>query len=166
MPESTTSSAIFYAKDFLIPALAVAGSFAGAWVAAKLALNNFFRERVWERKTASYTAIFEAIHAIERWHDKHYEAAILARDITEDKSIALRREANAAEEALERRLAGEAWLLPASFNARISSMIVDLSTNESKHRNDWQGFLDEGLFILHSATKELLALARRDLNLK
>ena len=36
-------------------------SFAGAWLASKWALNSFYRQKVWERKLAAYTAIFDSL---------------------------------------------------------------------------------------------------------
>jgi hypothetical protein len=57
-------------KDWLVPALTIAASFLGAWLAAHFALASFYRERIWERKAATYSAIFEALSVINRWYDK------------------------------------------------------------------------------------------------
>jgi len=46
-------------------------SFFGAWLAARFALYRFYREKVWERKIAAYTAIFEALHDMGRWYEAH-----------------------------------------------------------------------------------------------
>ena len=41
--------------------LSALASFAGAWLASKWALSSFYKQKVWERKLAAYTAIFEAL---------------------------------------------------------------------------------------------------------
>jgi len=150
-------------RDFLIPLLSAFASFAGAWLAAKLALNNFYRQKLWERKTETYTAIFEAIHTIERWYDKHFDALVESREIDDERKMKLRAESNKAEEDLERRLAGEAWFIPQAFHARALKMTYDLKS-AAAHK-DWHGFLDESLFVIHGATKELLPMAADDLRL-
>src|SRR5437016_4995389 len=108
MPDPITTAITL--RDFLIPTLSGAASFVGTWIAAKFALTNFYEQKLWEQKKSSYTAIFEAIHSIERWHEKNLAAATVFRDIESDRKEQLRVEANKAEEDLERRLAGEAWL--------------------------------------------------------
>jgi hypothetical protein len=151
-------------RDFLIPLLSALASFLGAWLAAKLALNNFYRQKIWERRTETYTAIFEAIHAIERWHDKHFDASLAGREINEELTNKLRAESNKAEEDLERRLAGEAWLIPTAFRGRALRMTYDLKSTASKH-SEWQRFLQESLTIISGATQELLPMAANDLRL-
>ena len=106
MPDISVPQNALTAKDFAIPALTILGSSFGAWLAAKFALRNYYRQQIWDRKAAAYTLIFEAIHAIERWHDKHMQAAIKERDIEPNEAAKLQREANEAEENLERCLAG------------------------------------------------------------
>ncbi len=150
---------------FIVPLLSALASFAGAWLAAKLALNNFYRQKNWERKTETYTAIFQAIHAVERWHDQHFEAFVKSKEIDDERKNKLRAGANKSEEDLEKRLAGEAWLIPQAFRARALKMTYDLKSIASKHQGDWVRYLEEGLFVIDGATKELRTMARKDLGL-
>ena len=99
-------------KDLLVPLLSAVASFVGAWLAANFALRRFYKERIWERKAAAYSAIFEALHIIEQWYDKHYDAYFEQRELPDEVTKKLRTNADAAEEDLERRLAAETWLIP------------------------------------------------------
>jgi hypothetical protein len=101
-------------------------AFGGTVLGARLALANFYRQKIWEQKAASYTAMFEAIHVIERWHTKHRETFFAGAILEEERKKALQAEANKAEEDLERRLAGNAWLLPLSYRDRITKMTAHL----------------------------------------
>jgi hypothetical protein len=63
----------------------VIGSFAGAWLAAHFALKRFYKEKVWERKTAAYSAIFEALHDMSTWYKQHFNAMVNHREIPEEQ---------------------------------------------------------------------------------
>jgi hypothetical protein len=109
-----------------IAVIAAVASFVGTWLAARLAFDRFSRENIWERKAAAYTAIFEALHFIGRWYEKHYDAAIIRKDIEEEKKTKIREESNKAEDELERRLGSETWLIPPECRARLEKMTQDL----------------------------------------
>ena len=104
MPDPTPAQAVLTVKDFALPALTIVASFAGAWIASKLALSNYYRQQIWERKADAYTSIFEAICTVERWPSKHWDASQTGKEIEEDRKLTLHKEANKAEEELERRL--------------------------------------------------------------
>lgn len=144
--------------------LAAVASFVGAWLAARLALARFSREKVWERKAAAYTAIFEALHFIGRWYEKNFEASIIQEELSDERTMKLKSEANQAEDDLERRLGSETWLIPVHCRARLEKMTVDLKNSQHKETT-WQGFLDAGGFIVSQATTELRLMVIEDLKL-
>jgi hypothetical protein len=150
-----------------IAIIAVIASFVGAWLAAQLAFSRFAREKIWERKAAAYTAIFEALHYIGRWYEKHYEAMLIRKDIEDEKKAQIRAEANKAEEELERRLGCETWLIPPECRARLEKMTLDLKNSGFKNNknNDYDGFLDEGAFIVKTAAEEFRLMVVDDLKL-
>lgn len=145
--------------------IAIIPSFLGAWIAARLAFARFSREKIWERKAAAYTAIFEALHYIGRWYESHYEASLIQKDIGEDKEKQLKADANKAEDELERRLASETWLIPAECRTRLEKMTRDLKNSEYEQRTSWQGFLEDGAFIVKTATDDLRLMTVDDLRL-
>jgi hypothetical protein len=100
----------------------VVGSFAGAWLAAQFALKRFYKEKVWERKTAAYTAIFEAVHDMSTWFDQHFNAMIQSRDIPEERQSELATAYQAAKKTFERRLTAETWLIPDEIRKRLDDM--------------------------------------------
>jgi hypothetical protein len=150
-------------KDVLISVLTIAGSFAAAWLGARFSLRNFYQERRWDRKADAYTLIFAAIHDVERWYDKHFEASATGREIQDDRKKRLRDEANRAEEDLERCVDAQAWNLPPEFVANVFRLSTDLKNITT---TDWNDFLGRSIQVLHRATAELIALAKKDLKIK
>ena len=143
--------------------LSIVGSFIGAWLAAQLAFNRFSREKVWERKAAAYTAIFEAMHTISRWYEKHLEAAILSRTLDVPTTDRLHAETNEAKAELARRLASETWLIPAHCRRRLDKMIDDL---DDQRPESWEQYLEGGYSIIKAATDDLRAAVESDLGLR
>jgi hypothetical protein len=142
-------------------ALTAVASFLGAWIAARFALSRFYQEKIWERKATAYTAIFEALHFIENWYSKHYDALITHREMTDEETAKLRTAANDAEAELERRLASETWLIPNDCRLRLTKLTTDLKTREQ----DWFEYLDNGQYLLTIATDDLRDMVHADLHL-
>src|ERR1700730_17577971 len=140
MAAPASAEVVLTAKDVIIPIVTIVGSFAGAWIASKLALDNFYQQKVWERKAVTYTAIFEAIHKIERWYAKHWDALVEGKDVDAEDKETLRIEAKKGEDALELRLAGEAWFIPDEFHSRAMNMIIALQKTTDRN-STWSEFL-------------------------
>jgi hypothetical protein len=146
----------------LIALLSAIASFFGAWLAAHFALRHFYKERIWERKVAAYSAIFEALHIIERWYDQHFDAYVEQRDLSSETTTKLKKDANEAEEALERRLASETWLIPEECRLHLNSLTAKLKNRPV----DWFTYLDDALGVLTKGTDHLRTLVQKDLGLK
>jgi hypothetical protein len=97
-------------SQIAIVVLTTIGSFFGAWIAARLAFDRFSREKVWERKAAAYTAIFEAMHHIGKWYEENLEAAAISRSFDVATADRLHADMNNAKNELARRFASETWL--------------------------------------------------------
>jgi hypothetical protein len=72
--------------------LTVIGSFLAAWLATRLGLRRFYREKIWERKTDAYTVIFRALFDMARWHDEHLTAYFRERDVDAAEAAELRKD--------------------------------------------------------------------------
>jgi len=147
--------------SYIVPILTVIGSFGGAWLAAQLALRRFYRERIWERKAAAYTAILEAMHDMGRWYDEHFEAAIEQYEMDKDDMDELARSYNHAKLALSRRLASETWLLPDECIQLMDKMEKDLRYDGE----NWQDHLEAGAFAIRSALGALRPIVRKEMNI-
>jgi hypothetical protein len=135
------------------PILTVAASFIGAWLAAQFALRRFYREKVWERNTAAYTAIFEAIHQMSRWFEEHINELAYNRQLPKKRASDLFKESRAAEALLDRRLASEIWLIPDPIRERIQDGLLDLRLSYSY--SDWNDHLVHGIDAVQSLTDDL-----------
>ena len=146
-------------SNLIVPTLTVLGSFIGAWLAARFGLSRFYQEKLWERRVAAYTTIFEALYDMSVWFDTHYDAEIMQREIPKDQQDALYVEYKKARTTLARQLAAEVWLIPDECKARIEEIFKVLDTR----RDTWFEELDYGSFEIGAATKDLTRMVRLDL---
>lgn len=142
----------------VLPFLAAA---LGGWFTAHFALHRFFREKVWERKTQTYTAIFEALHDMSTWFDEHWTAEERDREIPAERQSELTIGYQRARANLRRRLTSETWLIPAECNDRLRKMMRELSV----HHETWFEELDAGSHAISVAISDLRKLVRNDLGL-
>jgi hypothetical protein len=125
-------------------------------------LTGTSEQRRWERKADAYTTIFEAFHNVERWYEKHLEAAQQEREISDERKRRLQEDAKKAEEDLERCLAGQVWNLPEDFRRRASRLTSNLSTF-GKPEMMWHDYLEGSLALIQTAAQELNSIAQKDL---
>jgi hypothetical protein len=140
--------------------LSAIGGFAGAWLAARFALSRFYHERVWERRADAYTAIFEALHDMEKWFDQHIESEQRGRELTQDDKARLTEEYQTAGANLKRRIAKETWLISDDFRSRLLALEEALSQRVTH----WPEFLENSSGALNSAFDDLRRIARSDLS--
>ena len=133
--------------------------FAGAWFATRWALGRFYKERVWERKAAAYTVIFECLHDMLMWHQEHLDATMRYSEIPKSKEEKLEKDYQTAKETMRRRIAAESWLL----DGRVETRIVDMMRELKEDRDSWFDILDEGLLAMKNAQADMRTIAREDL---
>jgi hypothetical protein len=139
--------------------LSAIAAFIGSWLAARFALDRFYHERIWERRAAAYTAVFDALHDQVKWYSTHLHASKGGREISDDEASKLSAESMAAQSALKRRIDSETWLVSDEFLLRIAKMVEDLG----KRQKDWPTHLEVGESALESAIEDLRDIARREL---
>jgi hypothetical protein len=155
----TLSSTLGYVMPI---AASFVASFIGAGLAARFALYRFYQEKVWERKAAAYTAIFEALHDMSRWFDAHIGERTRNRDLSEDAANALSADYMKAQSDLQRRVDSEVWLIPEKCRRRI-----DLLTRQLAQRaGDWDEMLGNGETAITTAVDDLRRDVRADLSLE
>ena len=146
---------------YIVPALTVLASFAGAWLAAHFALRRFYQERIWERKAAAYTTVFEALYEISRWFGEHHNALENRQELDSDYQEEMSLSYQEAMRTLGRRVSGEAWLLPDEFTAILDEMQKDLQLNVY----DWHRHIETGVIATTKARAHLLPIGRRELKM-
>jgi len=113
-----------------------------AWLTAHFGLRRFYSEKVWERKTAAYSSIFDALHDMRRWFDEQLRAAGAQQEIPDELEDKLLGDYRAADASLARQLDRERWLLPSNCSERLAQMQRDLVKSDSAH--DWIAHLVDG----------------------
>jgi hypothetical protein len=149
---------------FVLATPIVAGitSFIGAGLAAFFALRRFYAEKVWERKTVAYTAIFQALYDMSLWDDAHITAQQRGREVEDAEQDKLIADYQDAKSRLKRSLAAEVWLIPDDCKARIDVMFRELN----RRVDDWYESLEKDSAAISTAIRDLTLLVRADLNLQ
>ena len=148
-------------ETFTPVVLSAIGGFAGAWLAARFALSRFYLERTWERRADAYTAIFDALHDMEKWFDKHIESEEQGRELSKDDVARLTEDYQKAGADLKRRVAKETWLISDNFRSRLRALEEALSQRTT---TNWPEFLETSSGALNSAVDDLRRIARSDLS--
>ena len=143
-------------QAFLVAVLA-------AWLTSFFALHRFRREKVWDRKAAAYTAIFEALFNMGNWFDRHMDALERNHEIPSEMQASMTQEYQVAKTSLQRRLVGESWLLPEQPRLLLENLIDDLRMSDV---TDWFQVLDHGQYLIAECSSKLRGLVRRDLSLE
>ena len=146
---------------FKLCGIAIA-AFIGAWLAAQFALSRFYREKVWERKTEAYTAIFDAFHDMDRWlYDR---AAHSGPESPEPDEKLIHAYRNAVEN-LKRRLANETWLIPDHIRDRIDQTLLQIDSLGGGGGPYGPRLFMHGAAIIRSTVHDLRDSVRTDLRL-
>jgi hypothetical protein len=144
--------------------ISLLGSFIGAWLAARFALSRFYSEKVWERKTAAYTAIFDALHDMNRWYEEHILEFTHDTTVTPERAEQLGKESRAAEAALRHRLLSETWLIPDNIAGRIDLAFAELEV--AKRNTGWHDYLYGRGRTMSTLIADLQRMTRQDLRLQ
>jgi hypothetical protein len=146
---------------FLLPYIITAlASFAGAWIAAHLALNTFYHQKIWERRADAYSAIFEALFDMTLWYDTNLTAEMRRHDIPEDEQKRMLEEHKLAERTLMRRLARETWLISDENRSVLDEL------NKIMKRSDFDTYVDyleNGSYGIDQAIIKLRQLVRKEI---
>jgi hypothetical protein len=140
--------------------LSAAAAFIGSWLAARFALGRFYSERIWERRAAAYTAVFEALHNHSNWFNYHIDAMKHARETSIEEVARLTAEYRKAAFELRRRIDSETWLVSDQFRQRVEKLVTELE----EHQDEWIKHVAVGHVALETATDDLRQIARDELN--
>jgi hypothetical protein len=133
-----------------------------AWLTASLALRRFSKEKIWERKAAAYTIIFEALHDINLLFEKEQTAAMDETNPSQDEDVPRLVKHNEAQALLVKKMQSESWLLPNDCRERL-----DLLTSELAERHEWwRDFIKYGHEAIQRAIIDLRFMVQKDLGLK
>lgn len=132
-----------------------------AWLTYQFAVRRFYSEKIWERKAAAYTAIFDALHDLRKWFGEHQDALEEDRQIPKDEQTKLAADSREAKARLARELDRENWLLPPACDERLARMRRELDYSTT----DWVLYLQIGWNATDSALKDMHALARDNLEI-
>lgn len=131
----------------------------GIWLGVFLAERKAYRERAWDLKAQSYSAIFEALEKMRRSYERSFNAEVSGRERDEAEEAADHAEFRATRDQLFILIARESWILPDEVNRQIA----DLEKRLSVRHDTYFESVDEGQAAVRAAALALRDFARRDM---
>ncbi len=134
-------------------------AFGVAWFTSRWAQRTTHLEKVWERKSQAYSAIFDALFDIQNWFGLHLDDHMRHRDI--DSATRKQRDKvyQKAKDHLNRTIAKEEWLL----SETVKQLFKDMRRELGEYHQDWSEHLESGYGAVERARAKLVEIARQDL---
>lgn len=131
----------------------------GLFLSARLALGRFHREKLWERREASYKELFKALFIFKQFYNLHYEDILKTHELTKDEQAELSTEYKKARRILQEKIETEAWLISDDALA-ILSEFQNLLDEPNEY---WLTTVENKLYGTEGTIKKITTLARDEL---
>lgn len=135
-----------------------------AWAGVWFSLKRYRNEKWWEKKAEAYERIINALHQTKKFNEKHMEASIEGREISDELDTKLRHEAAKGHEEILRSIDLGAFLLPDPSVARLRQFAAEVN-NISSEAEAWEEYLDRDWSATNSCLNDLIVLAKKDLKI-
>lgn len=128
-----------------------------------LALRRFYTEKWWERKSAAYTAIIEALHHVRNHADTNLTFSMTGRELPETGEKELTEKLQGAMAELRKQLDIGNFVLSEEAVATMNKLMTELDA--STNTNHWQEHLELKLTAVDRCLSNMRHIARKDLRL-
>jgi hypothetical protein len=146
-------------QQAFIPVIASIVALAGVWIGSRLTSIRSHRDWLRDRMAQAYSALLEALFDMEIWFSANLEDHYQSREV-DDETKQRRREAyQAAKHRLDRTIAREEWLLPASA---IQAFLEMRTAFEARYET-WHDDLDASWGAVTQTRQRLIESARTTL---
>lgn len=135
-----------------------------ALLAFSLSLWQFRSQKWWELKIEAYQKIFKAFHFLKKSLDYDYEAELLHKEKKEEKTAyekALEERASEGQEEIAMAFDIGIFLLSEDFSKRLKQYQDEVK--KAGEHNTYFEYLDHYSFETNNCLKDLIALAKKDL---
>ena len=133
-----------------------------SWITVQLSLRKFRTEKWWELKAEAYSKIIGALHNSKAFADEHLNAHNRGYKISEEKEKEVRRRANEAKEKISKAVDIGAFLLSERALARLKQYQKDAQAGAE----DWYESLEKDWEVTHKCLKDIIEIAKIDLQTK
>ena len=135
-----------------------------ATVTVRLALKRFYAEKWWERKSAAYASIIEALHHVRNHADTNLAFAMRGKDVPEQGDRELTEKLQGAMAELRKQLDVGDFVLSEEAVGIMNTLMTGLDASTST--GDWQVHLTLKLDAVNTCLSNMRRVARKDLRLE
>jgi hypothetical protein len=144
-------------------ATSIAVALISSFAAVKLALRRFYSEKWWERKSAAYAAIIEAVHHVREHADTNLVFSMRGKDLPADGEAELDKALRAAMAELRKQRDIGSFVISERAVTALNGLFSELeASTKTQH---WQEHLEMKLAAVEKWLPELRRIAQSDLRL-
>jgi hypothetical protein len=129
----------------------------------RLALRRFYSEKLWERKSAAYTMIIEALHHVREYTDTNLQFSYRGKELPEDGDKALTENLRRAMADLRKQRDIGSFVISEDATACLNRLFSELDRSTQTH--DWTEHLEMKLAAVDGCLGEMRRMAYEDLSL-
>lgn len=134
-----------------------------ATLTVRFALRRFYAEKWWERKSATYTAIIEALHHVKNYAETNLTSSLLGRYLTEQRRQDLNEKLQGAMTELRKQLDIGDFVISEEAVVVMNKLMAELDA--SSNTENWQEHLELTLSAINNCLSSMRRIARKDLRI-
>jgi hypothetical protein len=135
-----------------------------AWITVQLSLRRYRTERWWERKVQAYERVIGALHDAKAFAEDHLNAEYRGRDLSKEEDEKLRARSKVAQEEIAKAIDMGAFLLSDEALERLKQYRKD--ENKTSEEQSWVEYLDADRGVTDNCLKDLIRIAKKDLQIR
>ncbi len=151
--------------DWIAPLIAFGASLTTAVVTSKitvrLAIKRFYAEKWWERKSAAYAQVIEALHHLREHADTNLTFSYLEKDLPIEGEKELVDKLQQAMAELRKQRDIGSFVISVEAVVELNKLFSELE--KSTKERDWQAYLDCRLTAIDRCIPEIRRIAKFDL---
>jgi hypothetical protein len=131
------------------------------WITARLAIQRFRAEWLWERRADAYKAVIEALHNAKAVSTTYLRMEEHREEPTEKMQNDLNLRANLARNAIEKAIDVGSFLLSENAIDRLEKYMNEI--NSVSREQAFDSYLDENIAATGSCLNDIVPIAKEDL---
>lgn len=135
-----------------------------SWITVQLSLRRFRQEKWWERRVDAYERVLEALHHSKAFSEVHLNATYESREVPDDRDEELREKSREASREIERATDVGGFLLGDEARKRLKQYQEE--AKDAAQTSMWFDFLERDFSVTNSCLRDMIEIAKRDLNIK
>jgi len=135
-----------------------------SWLTVFFSLQRFRKEKWWEKKTEAYTSLLIALHNSKSFAESNLSAEKYGKELTDKEDLKLREKSRETDAKIYREMDIGGFYLSDKAMSCLNRYKKEVT--EANKESSWVEYLMSDLKATNCCIKNLIIIARDDLNVK